>query len=65
MTLGGERENITPNIILKTFKNAIGFCRPNLGFEAKEVYNCFLRAADSITLICSGVDSDVIKLIGC
>ena len=63
MTLAGRWENITCIMISKTLKNAVGFCRPNLGFKAKNMSAQYLSAASAMSLLYSGVDSDIINLI--
>ena len=60
----GRWRKITPNMISKTLKTTVGFCRPNLGFEAKDVYSCYLHAAGDMALLYSGVDSNITNLIG-
>ena len=60
----GRWENITPTVILKTLKTAVGFCRPNLGFKANDISPHSLNVDGAMALICSGVDSDIIKIIG-
>ena len=61
----GEVGKITPTIISKTLKTTVGFYEPNLGFESKDVSAHSLCTAGAMALICSGEDSDIIKLIGC
>ena len=41
------------------------FCIPNLGFEAKDIFDCPLHASGTMALLCAGADSDIIKLVGC
>ena len=50
-------------MILKTLKTIVGFCRKNLGFKAKNKSAFFLCATDAMALLCSVVDSKIIKLI--
>ena len=57
--------NITPTMILKTLKIAVGFCIPNLVFEAKGVSSHSLKFIGVMALLYSLVDSDIINLIGC
>ena len=59
----GRRKKTMPTMISKTLKTAVMFCGAKLGFEAKEVFTCSLRAVGSIMLLCSGVNSNTIKLI--
>ena len=63
MTPAGRWENITPTIISKTLKNAVGFYVPNLGFKAKDISYRSLCTSGDMTLLCLGLDSDIIKLI--
>ena len=51
-------------MISKTLKTDVGFCGTKLGFEAKNVSSHSLRTAGVMALLCSVVDSDIIKLIG-
>ena len=57
-------KNITPTMISKFLKTAVGFCGTNVGFEAKDVSARSLRFVIAIALLRSGVDRDIIKLIG-
>ena len=57
-------KNITPTMISKFLKTAVGFCGTNVGFEAKDVSALSLCAAGSMALIFSVVDTDIIKLTG-
>ena len=63
-THAGQWENITPNMISKTLKTAVGFCGPNLGFEYKDISTRSLYDSVAIVLLCSGLDSNIINLIG-
>ena len=51
-------------MISKTFKTALGFCRPNLGFESNYVSARYICATGAMTLLYLGVGSNIIKLIG-
>ena len=65
MTPTGQWKNTTTAIISKTFKTSVMFCGPNLVFETKDVYDYSLCSASAMSILCDGVDSDIIKLIGC
>ena len=54
----------TPTMILITMKAAVNLYRPDLGFESKGVSNLSLRYKVYMRLLCSGFDSDIIKMIG-
>ena len=56
--------NIALNMILKTINTTVGFCRPNLGFEVKDLSARSLYATGDIAILYAVVDSDIIKLIG-
>ena len=47
----------------KTLKTSVKFCIPNLGFESKDDQS--FCAEGAMLFLCAGVDSDIIKLIGC
>ena len=51
-------------MIYKTLKTDVIFCGPNLAFKAKDVSNHSLCAAGAMAIICSGIESDIIKMIG-
>ena len=51
-------------MISKTLNTAVGFCRPNQGFEAKDVYTQSPRVAGAMALLCSIVDRKIIKMSG-
>ena len=63
MTPERSWENITPTMILKTPKNAVGLCGPNLVFKVKGVSSRSLCAAVDMDLLFSGVDIGIIKII--
>ena len=65
MTPERSWENITPTMILKTLNNTVGFCGPNLGLESKDVSVRTLPTTDAMVFLYLGVDSKIIKLIGC
>ena len=56
--------NITPIEIIRTLKYTVRFLCPRLDFTPKYVSARSLRAAGAMTLLCSGVNTDVIKLVG-
>ena len=64
MTPVGSRKKITSTMISKTLKTAIGFYGPNLGFKAKDVSARSLRTSGAMELLWSGLDINIIKLIG-
>ena len=64
MTPAGGWGNKNPTMISKTFKTALGFCRPNLGFESNYVSARYICATGAMTLLYLGVGSNIIKLIG-
>ena len=45
-------------------KDAVLFLGPNLGFTPKDVTARSLRAAVSMALLCSSVETNIIKLVG-
>ena len=51
-------------MILKTLKTVVGFCGPNLGFEAKNVSTRYLRAAGAMALLCLVIDRNITKMTG-
>ena len=51
-------------MILNTLKTAVGFCRLNLGFNAKDVSARSLRATGVMAFLCSRLDSNIINLVG-
>ena len=64
MTTVGRWENITSKLISNTLNTAVGLCGPNLGFEAKDVFARSLHANGDMTPLCSGVITNLIKMIG-
>ena len=52
------------NIISNTLKAYVMLCGPNLEFEAKNVSAHSLRATCDMVLLCAGVDSNIIEIIG-
>jgi hypothetical protein len=55
---------IKPDIITKTLRLAVTYLGPSLGFTANDVSARCLRAAGANALLCAGVDTDVIRLLG-
>ena len=57
--------NVTPNKIMAHLKATVKlFAGTHLGFTHQDVSSSSLRAAGSMALLCSGVDNDIIGLIG-
>ena len=48
----------------KVLKGAVSLSGENLGFLPKDVSARSLRAAGAMALLCSGIDTDIIRLIG-
>ena len=51
-------------MITKVLKGSVSLSGENLGFLPKDVSARSLRAADAMALLCSGIDTDIIRLIG-
>ena len=51
-------------MISKNLKTTVGLYGPNLGFEAKYVYTCYLCSTGAMDLLCSGINNGIIKMIG-
>ena len=64
MTPKGSWKNVTPAMITKVLKGVVSISGENLGFLPKDVSARSLRAARSMELLCSGIDTDIIRLIG-
>ena len=64
MTPKGSWKHITPAMITKVLKGAVSLSRENLGFIPKDVLAWSLRAAGAMALLCSGIDTYIIRLIG-
>jgi hypothetical protein len=61
----GTTFSLAPAHITKTLKQAVTFLGPqNLGFLPADVSARSLRAAGANALLCGGVDTDVIRLLG-
>ena len=56
--------HVTPTMITKVLKGAVSLCAENLGFLPKDVSARSLRAAGAMVLLCSGINMDIIRLIG-
>ena len=56
--------SITPRDITHTIRNAVTFLGPSLGFLPSDVTARCLRAAGANALLCSNVDTDIIRLLG-
>ena len=55
---------ITSTQLTEALKLAVRFLGPSLGFLPEDVTSRSLRAAGANALLCGGVDTDVIRLIG-
>jgi hypothetical protein len=55
---------VTANNITTTLRFSVTALGPNLGFTAKEVSARSLRSAGAMALLCAGVDTSKIKLLG-
>ncbi|KAL7505470.1 hypothetical protein ACHAXN_002960, partial [Cyclotella atomus] len=63
-TLNGV-QHVTPSLITKTLREAVQFLGPDLGFLPSEVSAHSLRAAAcAMVLLVSGIDTDIIQLLG-
>ena len=60
----GSWKHVTPTMITKVLKGAVSLSGDNLGFLPKDVSARSLRAAGAMALLCSGIDTDIIRLIG-
>ena len=63
MTLKGSWKNVTPTKITKVLKGVVSLSRENLGFLPKDVSARSLRVSGAMALLCSGIDTDIIRLI--
>lgn len=57
-------QHVTPSLITKTLRDAVQFLGPDLGFLSSEVSARSLRAAGAMALLVSGIDTDIIRLLG-
>ena len=64
MTPKGSWKHVTPAMITKVIKGAVSLSGKNLGFLPKDILARSLRAAGAMELMCSGIDTDIIRLIG-
>ena len=64
MTPKGSWKHVTPTMITKVLKGAVSLSGENLGFFPKDVSARSLREAGAMALLCSGIDTDIIRLIG-
>jgi hypothetical protein len=55
---------VTATDVTTTLRFSVTALGPNLGFTAKEVSARSLRSAGAMALLCAGVDTDRIKLLG-
>ena len=62
-TISGT-EKVLPHHTTDTIRLAVRFLGPSLGFLPKDVTARCLRASGANALLCAGVDTDVIRLIG-
>ena len=51
-------------MITKVLKGAVSLSGENLGFLPKEVSARSLQAAGAMALLCSGIDTEITRLIG-
>ena len=63
MTPKGSWKHVTPSMITKVLKCAVSRSGENLGFPPKDVLARSLQAAGAMALLCSGNDTDIIRLI--
>ena len=64
MTPKGSWKQVTPTMITKLLKGAVSLSGENLGFLPKDVSARSLRAGGALALLCSSIDTDIIRLIG-
>ena len=64
MTPNGSWKHVTPTMITKVLKCAVSLSGDNLEFILKDVSARSLWAADAMALLCSAIDTDIIRLIG-
>jgi len=57
-------QHVTPSLITKTLRDAVKFLGHDLGFLPQEVSARSLRAAGAMALLVSGIDTDIIQLLG-
>ena len=61
MTPKGSWKHVTPTMITKLLKGAVSLSGENLGFLTKDVSAWSLWAAGAMALMCSGIDTDIIR----
>ena len=61
---GGCWVNITMTYISRALKFSVRILGPSLGFTLKDLSAQYLFALGAMALICSGVDTNIIKLVG-
>ena len=64
MMPNGGWKHITPQIISMILTTAINFFRTDLVFEAKDVSTRFLCGAGTMDPLCTGININIINLIG-
>ena len=64
MTPKGSWKHVIPTMITKALKGVVSLSGENLGFLPKDVSARSLRAASAMALLCSGINTDIIRLIG-
>ena len=64
MTPKGSWKHVTPTMITKVLKGVVSLSGENLGFLPKDVSARYLRAAGDMALLCSVINTDIIRLIG-
>jgi hypothetical protein len=62
--IDGKAHFVTSSDITTTLRFSVTALGPNLGFTAKQVSARSLRNAGAMALLCAGVDTDKIKLLG-
>ena len=63
-TANNEVVSIKPSDITSAIKLAVRFLGPSIGFLPSDVSARCLRAAGANALLCGGVDTDIIRLLG-
>ena len=61
---GRRPTGVTPALITTTLRGAVRILGPGLGFVASDVSARSLRAAGAMALLVSGVDTDIISMLG-
>ena len=60
----GSWKHVTPTMITKVLKGAVSLSGENLGFLPRDVSAWSLQAAGAMALLCYGINTDIIQLIG-